>query len=60
MFYEGIARWIKKILNHLKTEETCDKAVHISPYALDYVPDRFITQEICNDTVYREVCPQPS
>ena len=34
---------LRFILDHLKTQETCDKAVDINPLLLAYVPDCFKT-----------------
>ena len=42
------------VLDHLKTQEMCDEAVHTKPPSLAYVPDHFKTQEICNEAMCRE------
>ena len=34
------------IPDHLKTQEICDKVVTRNPRMLDYIPDKFKTQEM--------------
>ena len=34
----------------------CNEAVHIEPLLLAYVPDRFKTQEMCNEAVRNKPC----
>ena len=43
--------WIITILDHLRTQEMCNDAVHMKPLSLTYIPDRFKTQEMCNEAV---------
>ena len=35
---------LEYVLNNLKTQEMCGKAVCIKPYTLRYIPDWFVTQ----------------
>ena len=39
------------IPDHFKTQEMCNKAVHIEPNLLTYIPDCLKTQEMCNEAV---------
>ena len=45
---------LRFILDHLKTQEMCEKAVEKSPYQLGDFPDRFETQEMCIKAVEDE------
>ena len=38
---------LRFILDHLKTQKICEKAVEKSPYQLVDFPDCFKTQEMC-------------
>ena len=37
--------------DHLKTQQVCNKVVHIRPYTLEYVPDHLKTKEMCNEAM---------
>ena len=52
MSHENVPRWLREILEHLKTPEICNEAVAQFPYALWYVPDYLKTQEMCGDAVH--------
>ena len=32
----------------------CDKAVDTCPFVFEYVPDRYVTQELCDKAVFEE------
>ena len=32
----------------------CERAAEVNPWQLYYVPDRYITQEMCDDVVQRD------
>ena len=34
---------------YFKTQEMCEKAVNVHPWALKFVPDKYKTQGMCND-----------
>ena len=40
---------VKDIPDNLKTQKMCNRASEATPYALRYVPEHFITQEMCED-----------
>ena len=48
---EIIPIWIREIPNNLKTQETCNEAMHNEPYSLAFVPDCFKTQEMCDKAI---------
>ena len=48
---EIIPLWIKETPDNLKTQEMCNKAMHIDPYSLAYVPDHFKTQKMCDKVI---------
>ena len=43
--------WVTEIQEHLKTLEICNKAVHMEPYSLEFVPVHLKTQEMCKETM---------
>ena len=46
-----VRRWVKKIHDHLKTQEMCNEAVLIDPFSLAYVPDHFKTREMGHEAI---------
>ena len=52
--FTNVLGWIKEISGHLKTEETCDEAVRMEPYSLEFVPDHLKTEEMCKEAVHRD------
>ena len=54
MSYENFPVWIRKIPDHLITQEICNEAVRIEPHLFEVVLHRFKTHEMCNDAMLRE------
>ena len=42
---EAVPSWLERIPDNFKTQGTCDKAVQKRPRLLEYVPNRFVTQQ---------------
>ena len=47
---------LSHVLDHLKTQEMCDKVVNHNPWQLEYVPNHLKTQEMCNKVVGWHLC----
>ena len=41
------------VLNHFQTKERFDKIVERRLYDLEYIPDQYKTQEVCDGTAER-------
>ena len=49
--YEFAMRWIREIFDHFQPRGNCIEAVDIEPKSLEYVPNEYKTQEMCNKAV---------
>ena len=50
-----VSNWVPETPDHLKTQEICAEAVHIEPYPLKVVLDRFKNQVMRDKAVKREL-----
>ena len=53
--YKLMAYQLDDFPDHLQTQ-MCIKAAETGPWQLEYVPDRFKTQEMCNKAVHVDPC----
>ena len=51
----SVIGWIKETSNRFTTK-VCNTVLSMNPCNLEFVPDRFKTEEMCNEKAHRKSC----